>query len=132
MIDSLVVRIGCVAVAGAAGALARWGLYAALHAALGRSAAAWPWGTLAVNGLGCFLFGFFVTWFRADVPADHPVRLLVFTGFLASFTTFSTFAHDTYELQVHRGLAWALLNAAVQVAVGWAALVAGISLADRR
>jgi fluoride exporter len=52
-------------------------------------------GTLVVNILGCFLFGFFYAWFvRGDL--SPYTRALVLSGFLGGFTTMSAFAGDVF------------------------------------
>ena len=82
----LVVFIGC-----GAGGVARYALtrFASEHVA-----SAIPLGTLAVNLIGSFAIGFlFAAFENRTVPA--PVRLLLTTGFLGGFTTFSTYALDT-------------------------------------
>jgi len=80
------------ALAGAAGALARYGLSGAVQHMCGERFA---WGTLAVNAVGCFLFG--VVWELAeDRWIIRPeTRMIVLTGFMGAFTTFSTFAFET-------------------------------------
>ena len=54
--------------------------------------------TVLVNILGCFLIGCVFSWFllRPDVSGMTP--LLLMTGFLGGFTTFSTFSLDTLRL----------------------------------
>ena len=58
----------------------------------------YPWDTLAVNVAGAFLLGVFV-FGTADLRSvPESARLVVATGFLASFTTYSTFAAETVAL----------------------------------
>jgi CrcB protein len=61
-----------------------------------------PWGTFIVNVVGSVTMGVLAAWFafRTDVPQE--ARLLLTTGFLGGFTTFSTFSLDT-ALLVERG-----------------------------
>jgi len=123
-------RLACIAVAGALGALARWSLTAAIT-----KWAPAPWGTLVVNVLGCLVFGFLLGVMHERVPLESPLRLLALTGFLGAFTTYSTFAFDTHMLfatnsaQFHRAAGLALLNIVLHIALGWIALIAGISTA---
>ncbi len=76
-----------VAAGGFAGAGARHAVALALPAAF-------PWGTLAVNVAGSFLLGLVVF---SGVLSPAP-RLAASTGFLSSFTTYSTFAVETATL----------------------------------
>ncbi|MFG1464617.1 fluoride efflux transporter CrcB [Xanthobacter sp. DSM 24535] len=65
-----------------------------------------PYVTLLVNVLGCFLMGVLTIWFsmRMGVSWSQPVRLLLTTGVLGGFTTFSTFSLE-FALLLERG-AW--------------------------
>jgi CrcB protein len=58
----------------------------------------WPWGTFLVNLLGCFIMG--LCFRLLPVPDDGPAnaRLLLMTGVLGGFTTFSAFALDSAQL----------------------------------
>lgn len=121
-VDSLWFRVVVVAIAGALGALARWGTNEAVHALVGRHAP-WNWGTLAVNVVGCFAFGIV---FVALQPKS-TAALVVLTGFLGAYTTFSAFAFDTQLLVLERGLLAATLNVALHVGLGLIALVVGMA-----
>jgi CrcB protein len=109
--------------AGAAGALARWGLSRFVQRVAGT---AWPYGTLAVNVLGCFFFGLVIAAFRDRVPADSPWRLLLLTGFAGAFTTYSTFAFESWELASDRHLLGAAVNVALHLGLGLAAVGLGL------
>lgn len=118
------IRILYVAGAGALGALSRWGLSRLTHVVLGDH---WPYGTLVVNIAGCFIFGLVFETFRDRLVVDHHLRLLLLTGFAGAFTTYSTFAFDTYQLAVDRHMIWASLNVTLHVALGMMGLVLGIA-----
>lgn len=60
-----------------------------------------PWGTLAVNLLGCFLFGIVFAIFSRNSSADNALYLLLTTGFCGGFTTFSTFANESVQMLQH-------------------------------
>lgn len=64
-----------------------------------------PYSTLIVNLSGCFVMGFFTTLALGPLITIHPdMRLLVTTGFLGSYTTFSTYELDTAKLLQERSL----------------------------
>lgn len=113
-----------IAVGGALGALARYGLGGWVH---GWAGAAFPWGTLAVNGVGSFALGFSLGW--AEATAVSPeVRALVTIGLLGAFTTFSTYSYETVALlrdgEWSRGAAYALGSLALGLVAVGAGLVA--------
>jgi CrcB protein len=57
-----------------------------------------PWGTLIINLLGCFVLSLFLT-VALDLLVISPfIRLGVSTGFIGAFTTFSTFSLETVQL----------------------------------
>lgn len=79
-----------ICVGAVAGALLRWSTSLAWNGDF-------PWGTLAVNALGCFL----ATWFwqfSRDQETLSRFLPLVLTGFMGSFTTFSAFSLETLQL----------------------------------
>ena len=114
-----------VAAGSALGALARFLCSLALAGLLGP---AFPWGTLAVNGLGSFLIGLYATVSipGGRLPAGPAGRQFVIAGFCGGFTTFSIFSLETLLLVEARaiGLASAYIAASlfawlVLVWVGW-------------
>jgi fluoride exporter len=77
-----------------------------------------PYGTLAVNVIGCFIIGFL-----AQLAEDRGVftsesRLFVFTGFLGGFTTFSSFGNETLNLARDSQILNALANVGLNVLLG--------------
>ncbi len=56
-----------------------------------------PYGVFLINLSGCFLMGFLATLF-VDQPTSPEVRLMLTTGFLGAYTTFSTYGLDTLNL----------------------------------
>lgn len=111
--------------AGSLGTLARALLGRFVQSALPEG---FPWGTLVVNLLGCFLFG--VVWALGEGRwrLSPEVRLVVLTGFMGAFTTFSSFVFDTGTLLTDGKVLAALGNLAVQNAAGLALLFLGLSL----
>ena len=57
-----------------------------------------PLGTMAVNLLGCLLFGFVWGYLEGRVGLSPQTRTIVLTGFMGAFTTFSTYAFETVTL----------------------------------
>jgi len=89
-----------------------------------------PYGTLLINISGCFLMGFFATLSLSRIITIHPdVRLLVTTGFLGSYTTFSTYELDTARL-LERSWESDLLYWAGSALLGLLALQMGTALAE--
>jgi fluoride exporter len=119
-----------VALGGALGALARYGLTALVALRLGAA----PWlGTLLVNLLGCLAIGLCYGWLersRDDPVAWDGWRLFAAMGLLGSFTTFSTFSHETLELLRRGALGLAAANAVGQVLLGLAAVWLGRALVN--
>jgi CrcB protein len=86
---------------------------------------AFPYGTIAVNVIGCFLLGglAYLTETRSLFSAN--TRMFLFIGVLGAFTTFSTFANETVELIRDNNQGLALLNITAHFLVCIGAVVAG-------
>ncbi|MGW8283525.1 MAG: fluoride efflux transporter CrcB [Gemmatimonadota bacterium] len=114
-----------VALGGALGAVARYGLSGWVQ---GLTAGTFPWGTLVVNILGCFLLGFA---FRVlQLSALSPaLRGALTVGLLGAFTTFSTFSLEAVGL-IQDGQ-WARASGYLggSVALGLVAVFAGLWIA---
>jgi len=81
---------------GGVGAAARHGVNRAAAALAGPN---YPWGTLAVNVMGCLVMGMLTSWFAfRGETAPQPLRLLLTTGVLGGFTTFSAFSAESLAL----------------------------------
>jgi CrcB protein len=115
-------------IAGAAGTLSRFGLASLVLKWRGPG---FPWGTLAVNGLGCFLFGLFMALADDRGAISSQTRLTLTTGFLGAFTTFSTFAFETTQLGRAEQPLHAVWNVAAQVALGLALTLLGGEIGRR-
>lgn len=57
-----------------------------------------PYGTLLINVTGSFVLGFFMLWTTERVFADPRWRLLIAVGFCGGYTTFSSYAYETFAL----------------------------------
>jgi fluoride exporter len=120
----MLLNVLLVALGGAAGSALRYLLDHAAKAAFGQ---AFPYGTLLVNVLGCFAIGILAaTWAGSST---QTLRLLIITGFLGGFTTFSAFGLETHRLLTTGHTTLALLNIAVNVIVGLSAVGAGMRVA---
>jgi CrcB protein len=91
--------------------------------------AAFPYGTLLINVLGSCAIGLVLTLATTRTAISAPWRLLIVTGLLGGFTTFSTFSYETYELLVSGSLLLASLNVLGSVAISLAGVVLGAGLA---
>lgn len=111
---------------GFAGALARYGLSDLVHRAAGSG---FPYGTLAVNVLGCALLGFSATLAEERVTLSPEVRALWFVGAFGAFTTFSTFGYETLQLAREGSFSAAAGNVLLSVVLGLGAVWAGGALA---
>lgn len=89
-----------------------------------------PYGTMLINITGCFAMGFFATFSLMRVITIHPdVRLMVTTGFLGSYTTFSSYELDTAKLST-RSLESDLLYWGGTALLGVISLQLGVALAE--
>jgi CrcB protein len=118
MRDALIIALGA-----AAGANARYWL---TNWAAERFGPAFPWGTFVVNASGGLLIGLLLTVLNARLVADPTARLLLATGFLGAYTTFSTFTYDTVRLMQQGDYGPAAANAVGSVVAGLLATFAGV------
>lgn len=115
-------QLTLIALGGALGALARHGLAAVSHGLWG---AAWPLGTLAVNGSGSLAIG--VVFVLIERAVVHPEwRGLLVVGFLGAFTTFSTYSLECVQLWLQGLHATAVAYAVASVVVCLAAAALGV------
>lgn len=120
--DEVARRVLWVALGGALGAVARYGV---AMWSLKHFGGALPWGTAIANLLGCLLFG--VLWVllgsRSDLHAAW--KLIVLTGFLGAFTTFSTFVFESLRLLQSERPWWGMANVVGQNLLGLCCVYAG-------
>lgn len=111
--------------AGGIGTLARYGLSGAVQRVC---PAGFPGGTLAVNVVGCFLFG--IVWALAEEQLfiSGQTRFIILTGFMGAFTTFSTFAFETGGMLRDAEWWYAAGNALAHNGAGIVAVLAGIAI----
>lgn len=114
-----------VALGGAIGSLLRY--YVGLGS-LRLMGPGFPWGTLIVNVVGCFIIGVFAEMIMRRFNASVELRLLLITGFLGGFTTFSAFSLDAISL-FERGEVFAGgIYIATSVGLSMLAVMAGLGL----
>jgi CrcB protein len=111
-------------VGGGLGATARFALGSWF---LARGGEGFPWGTLAINWLGCLAIGV-VAATMAALPHPPLLRLFLVTGLLGGFTTFSAFGLETFELLADGEGGRAFLYVAGSVVGGLAAVALGAAL----
>lgn len=114
-----------ISLGGASGSLARWVIADALPVSV------FPWGTFAVNVVGCLLLGVLMTLVEEVWPPRRWLRPFFGVGVLGGFTTFSTAMLDLHGLLAADRLPLALLYAASSVIVGLLAAAAGVSATRR-
>jgi fluoride exporter len=88
-----------------------------------------PWGTLAINITGSFILGFFLVWTTERVIADPRWRLMIAVGFCGGYTTFSSYAYETFVLAEQRQWLPAIWNMAGSNLLSLAGVVLGALLA---
>lgn len=116
-------QAGAVAVGAAVGALARWWAGLVFNGVW----AGFPLGTLLVNALGGLLIGVAMVWFSRS--PHELLRLLLVTGALGGFTTFSSFSAESLGLIQRGDFGLALLHSAAHLLGALACTAIGFGLA---
>jgi fluoride exporter len=121
-------RLILIAVFGAIGTLARYGLQGVVQI---RTAGTFPYGTLLINLSGCFLLALIyqLTLNRLIISPDW--RIAIGVGFFGGFTTFSSFAWETAKMLEDGEWLAATAYVGGSVVVGLLLSIAGIRLANR-
>jgi CrcB protein len=118
-------NILAVAVGAAVGANLRYGLASwAVH----RFGHGWPYGTFIINVLGCLVIGALLTLAGTRLPLSEPARLLLVTGLLGGFTTFSSYGYESFSLIEAGNWVGATLYIVGSVLVGLLAVFLGAGL----
>lgn len=84
-----------------------------------------PWGTLAVNIVGCLAFGVIFALFGKYEATATPWCLLLTTGLCGGFTTFSTFAYESMQMLQNGNIGGFVGYVATSVVVGLFAVALG-------
>ena len=118
MVKALLVGAG-----GFMGAVLRYGV-SGLVQTLTKSIG-FPYGTLAVNVLGCLVIGILAQMVTSRGMFSPELRLFLFIGVLGSFTTFSTFGNETFNLLQDGETVAALAYVGLHLVVGFGAVWLG-------
>ncbi len=118
-----------IAAGGAVGALLRYWTSLGVHSLLGRG---FPYGTLTVNVAGSLLMGLLFVLFVERLNLGSEWRAAILIGLLGSFTTFSTFSIETFNLMEQGEMLKALLNILLSITLclgaAWLGIITGRQL----
>jgi fluoride exporter len=120
--------LAAVALGGALGAPARYGIAQLVHVAPDT----FPWATFWTNVTGSFALGLVLAVVLERLPPTRHVRPFLATGFLGAYTTYSTFAVETDLLAQHGHAGLAAAYAGASVAAGLLAVWTGLWAARLR
>ena len=121
-------RIALIAMFGAIGTLARYGLQGIVQT---RVAGTFPYGTLLVNLSGCFLLGLIGQFTLNRLVISPDWRVAIAVGFFGGYTTFSSFGWETAKMLEDGEWARATAYVGASVFAGLLLSIAGIRLANR-
>ncbi|HWD10076.1 MAG TPA: fluoride efflux transporter CrcB [Actinomycetota bacterium] len=117
--------LAAIALGGALGAPARYGLSQLIHVAKD----SFPWSTFSINVSGSFALGFLLVLILERFPPSRYLRPFAATGFLGAYTTYSTYAVETDLLWKNGHAGVALAYGLGSLAAGFLAVWAGVWLA---
>ena len=109
--------VGWVAAGGAIGAAARYVLTGFVHR---YTSAFFPYGTFVVNVTGCLAFGLIFGFTEQRFAISPAARAFLLVGVLGGFTTFSSYAFESFQLMRDAQYLRASVNVTGQVVVGLA------------
>ncbi len=112
---------------GVLGTLARHILSSVVYHKVGSG---FPYGTLVVNLVGCFLVGIFDTVLQAKFHFSSMLRIFLMAGFCGAFTTFSTFMLETGNLIRDGETLRAFLNIIISVIIGFIVFRLGVLVGE--
>ena len=118
-------KIILIGLAGLIGTLCRYWLSGLVARQYGET---FPWGTLVVNVVGCFLAGSLFYLMEERFLVSPTLRTVILIGLLGGFTTFSSFGLQTFTLLREGEFALAALNVTLSNFLGLLMLWAGYSL----
>jgi len=121
------VQILLVAIAGALGALARWGISALMPRLLPPT---FPFGTLTANLAGCFILGVLTELAEQTHLISGEMCTIIGVGFIGALTTFSTFEFETFRLARRGDMLMAGTNFMINIIFCFLISFAGMLLVD--
>ena len=121
-------KIFLIALFGAIGTLARYGLQGVVQIRMG---GAFPYGTLLINLSGCFLLGLVGQLTLNRMLISSNMRMAISVGLLGGFTTFSSFGWETAKMLEDGEWLRASTYLSASVVAGLLLSVAGIRLANK-
>lgn len=117
-----------IALGGAIGTVSRYGLAGVVQRLAGGS---FPLGTWVVNMLGTFLFGLVFGLLETRLPLNAEARMVLLTGFMGAFTTYSTFMYESHSLLRLGQWGSVLLYLVGQIVLGLLLMHTGLHLARK-
>jgi CrcB protein len=114
--ERIMIKLFLVGAGGFFGSVARYTLSGLVYRIL--STPYFPYGTLAVNVVGCLLIGFFGGLAESRQLFNPEIRLLIFIGFLGGFTTFSTFGYEVFSFAREGQIISSLMNILLHIILG--------------
>lgn len=120
------IRLLIVGTGGFLGSISRYMVSGLVHRLL--TQAAFPYGTLTVNVLGCLAIGLLSGLAESRQLFSPELRLLIFIGFLGGFTTFSTFGYEIVSFVRDGQIMGALMNLMLHLILGLGAVWTGFAL----
>jgi len=115
-----------IALGGAVGCCARYGVTQLMQLVYGKS---FPLATLTINVLGCFLMGFLFFETLDRISISPTLRAAILAGGLGGFTTFSTFAMESFLLIEDGEIGYATAYLTLSVFLGLFAALVGAYIA---
>ena len=121
-------KIFLIALFGAIGTLARYGLQGAVQFRMG---SVFPYGTLLINLSGCFLLGVIGQLTLNRILVSPDMRMAIAVGFFGGYTTFSSFGWETAKMLEDGEWARAALYVGLSLTGGLVLVKIGMQVADR-
>ncbi len=116
--------IVAIGIAGALGALARYGLDGVVSRRF--TGSPFPWGTFVVNVSGAFVLGLLMTLMTEQLTTAPWLRSALTIGLLGAYTTFSTLSYETYRLLEDGAVGLAAANMLGSMTAGLVAVYLGV------